>query len=343
MAEVAAAVAEPAAPMSLREHIAAEEPAKALPGAPPPAPAAPAAVEDTPDPEVVADPELAKAIDELEAPKPEETPQEKAARTRKNKEAARKGLVSRLANQRDKERERAATAERELAELRRSTPAPAAAPAAPQPARAAQPVYDGTHPDDPEPTLDAFGDKPDPFVAWSAARADWAARREVRKAHVAGRQASLAASADAKRVDQLKAFDTHATEIRKTDPGFDARIAPLNLTGPMCAVIFGSGELGPYLADALAKDPVAYQRIVALPAQAQFVELGALKATVQASRKAPAAPEPVTQAPPPPSATAGGAAAAATIDTTRPGTSTKDHIAVEEAEIAERRKRGYRY
>src|SRR5215212_8672223 len=100
--------------MSLRDHIAAEE---APAAAPVPTPAVVA--DPTPDPDVVADPELAKEIDALEAPTPEETPAEKAARTKRHKASAQKGLVSRLANQRDRERTRATDLEREVLDLRR--------------------------------------------------------------------------------------------------------------------------------------------------------------------------------------------------------------------------------
>lgn len=329
----------PQAPMSLRDHIATEEPARA-----PVALAAPAPVDATPDPDVEANPELAQEIDALEPPPATETPQEKAARTKRQKASAQKGLVSRLANQRDKERTRAATLERELTELRQRHPAPpAAAPAATQPAQAAAPVYDGSEPNDPEPTLETFADKSDPYVEWTKARTDWAARREVRKAQHTGRQESMAARAHHQRTEALRAFDTHATELRKTEPGFDAAIEHLTLTGPMQAVIFGSGELGPRLALSLANDPALHQRLLSLPPALQYVELGALKATVETARTKAATPAPpITSAPPPPSTTLG-AGVTATDPDTRAGVPLKDHIRIEEAELADRRKRGYRY
>lgn len=335
----------PVAPMSLRDHIAAEEPPAAQPAAPVVAPIVAPIVEPL-DPDVAANPELAAEIDTLEAPPSTETPQEKAARTKRHKAAAQRGLVSRLANQRDKERTRATTAERERDELRQrlQTP-PVASPGQPQPARAAQPpTYDGSHVDDPEPTQAQFENAPDPWLATERAHADWRARKVVRQSNYAAHQASQMGQADQRRTEALRAFDTHAKDVRVEDPGFDAAIEHLELSGPMQAVVFGSGELGPRIARALAKDPAEHQRILALPPQAQFVELGALKATVHAARaKAAATPEPVTQAPSPPSQTAGGTAAAASIDTTKPGTALKDHIQVEEAEIADRRARGLRY
>lgn len=334
-----AAVATPP-PMTLREHIAAEEPAKALPGA---APVVAPVVDATPDPDVESNPDLAKEIDALEAPKPEETPQERAARTKRHKASAQKGLVSRLAHQRDKERERASNLEKEVLDLRRRfDPTPAAKTGQPQP-KAGAPAYDGSHPGDPEPTDEQFATAPDPWLAKERAHADWRARKELRKVEVGKQQHSLAVEADTRRTTALRAFDTHANELRKVEPGFDAAIEHLNLTPPMQAVIFGSGELGPHIALALAKDPATYQRIVALPPQGQLIELGAIKATVGAARaKAAESPIPRTQAPAPPSALAGGVAAAAEPDT-RKGVPLKDHIRIEEAEIADRKKRGYRY
>jgi hypothetical protein len=38
----------------------------------------------------------------------------------------------------------------------------------------------------------------------------------------------------------------------------------------------------------------------------------------------------------------GAGASASTVDTNKPGTSLKDHIRIEEADIAERRRQGYR-
>lgn len=333
----------PVTPMSLAEHIAAEE---APAAAAAPAPVAPIVDDTTPDPDVEANPELKTEIDALEPPKPEETPAEKAARTKRHKASAQKGLVSRLANQRDRERTRASDLERENLELRRRLEPPPPdgtnRPTTTQPARAAQPAYDGRDPKDPEPTLDAYGDQPDPFVAWTAARTDWAARREIRKDQHVRHEASVRTEIQQSRVAALRAFDTHAAALRKTEPGFDAAIEHLTLTPPMQAVIFNSGEAGPALALALARDPALHQRLLSLPPAAQFVELGAFKATVQARHTAPAAPPPTTQAPPPPSALASGAAAAADVDT-RKGVPLKDHIRIEEAEIAERRKRGYRF
>lgn len=328
-------VEQPAAPMSLRDHIAAEEPAKAS------AAAAPVVVK-VETPAVVdepIDPELQQEIDTVEAPQAEETPADKRARTLKNRASAEKAIKTRLANQRDEAR-------RERDELRQklqTQPPPAAAqPATPQPARAARPVYDGTHPDDPEPTLESFGDNPDPLVEWTKARTDWAARRVVRQDRHASRQASEAASMEQSRLTALRAFDTHANDLRTTEPTFDAAIANLDLSGPMQAVIFGSGALGPHLALHLAKDPAEHARILALPPAAQFVELGIAKATVIAARKASTAPQPVTQVPAPPSQTVGGHAPAAELDT-RKGVPLKDHIRIEEAELAERRARGLRY
>jgi hypothetical protein len=325
------------APMTLREHIDAAE--KGLTELPNPAALVVPVVEEP------VDPELQAAVDAVEAPKAEETPQEKAARTKRNQGIADKAIKTRLAHARDREKERADRAERELTDLRQRQQAPPVAlQGQPQPARAVQPSgHDGAHPDDPEPTLDAFGDTTDPYVEWTRARTDWAARREVRRAQVAARDASRAGQAEERRITALRAFDTHAAELRTTEPGFDAAIEHLDLSGPMQAVIFGSGALGPHLALALTKDPVLHARLLTLSPAEQFVELGAFKASVTAARTAAATPpKPVTSAPAPPAQTVGGASATPEVDT-RKGVPFKDHNRIENEREAEARRQGRRY
>lgn len=272
-----------------------------------PNPAAPADAPVVPDPDVEADPELRKAVDELEAPAPEETPQQKAARTKRHKEAAIKRRVTNLAKARDSEKARADAAERERDDLRRRVSEPAA------PQRQTPPAYDGSDPNDPRPTEDQFASDPDPWKAHTIAEAAWTARKEMRKAQHADRQSSMAAQADERRVSALRAFDTHANELRKTEPDFDAAIQHLDLTGPMQAVIFNAGDLGPSLALALARDPALHARLLHAPPAVQFLELGALKTTVAAKAVKAAAPAPIpVTAAPDPHTPVGGAGSAST-------------------------------
>jgi hypothetical protein len=157
---------------------------------PAPVEAKPAPVDDAPDPEVESDPELRQAIDELEAPKPEETPQEKAARTKRHKEAARKGYNTRLANRAAREAQRADALQQELETLRRGQPAggPPAAPAH-QPA----PKQAETDPTDPEPTFEAYAAKhpndADPYAGFLRELNRWDRRQEQRQADAVRRDA----------------------------------------------------------------------------------------------------------------------------------------------------------
>ena len=333
--QVETPISAPLAPMTLREHIAAED--ASVGGALTPKPVETPVIEDPVDPEVE------KEIDALQAPEPEETPAQKRARTIANREKAEKAIKTRLANQRDEARQKAERLEREITELRRT--APVAAPAAaPQAAKPVTPVYDGADPNDPEPTLEAFGDKPDPFVEWTRAHSKWSARVEVRKSDYARDRASRSEAATQSRVAALRAFDAHATELRKTEPTFDAAINDLELSRPMQDVIFSAGELGPHLALHLAKDSQTHSRLLTLPPAQQYVELGIVKAAVTAARTKAAAPPPppVTSAPAPPSQTVGGVSAA-TVPDTRKGVPFKDHVRIENEREAEARREGRRY
>jgi hypothetical protein len=157
---------------------------------PAPVEAKPAPVDDAPDPEVESDPELRQAIDELEAPKPEETPQEKAARTKRHKEAARKGYNTRLANRAAREAQRADALQQELETLRRGQPAggPPAAPAH-QPA----PKQAETDPTDPEPAFADYAakhpDDLDPYAGYLRELNRWDRRQEQRQSDAAKREA----------------------------------------------------------------------------------------------------------------------------------------------------------
>lgn len=286
-------------------------------------PAAPAADVVVADPEIDADPELATAIDELEKPAEQETPQQKAARTKRHKEAAIKSRITKLAKARDGEKERADKAERELTELRaRATQAPAASQPAPTGEPAARAAADD--PKDPEPAFEQWATKhtfedyaakhpnhPDPYAGWTAEFGKdwsrWDRRREQRDADT--RQ--TAATATRARTEAISAFDQHAGDARKEHADFDQKVNDLVLTPPMQSVIFGAGTLGPRIAYALASNPAEYRRIFDLskdaPAMA-FAAMGEFKATVQAGTKT-AAPVPpaVTAAPTPHTPVAAGA------------------------------------
>ena len=180
------------------------------------------AVEEPPDPEVEADPDLRAAIDEIEAPTDNETPAEKGARTRKHKEAARRGYQTRLTN-------KAARLERENMDLRQrlDQPAPPAserrpADAAPRPA-----VPVETDPRDPEPTLESvtakYPDDPDPYARFQREAAAWDRRQERRQewAHHQDEQAMARATQARTKLNQ------HAEHGRGVYRDYDAKLITL--------------------------------------------------------------------------------------------------------------------
>lgn len=177
--------------------------------------------DETPDPDVEADPELRAAIDELEAPPATETPAEKAARTRKHKEAARLGFQTRLRN-------RLTRLEQENRELRQRVSAPPVreperpAGSAPRPAVQAE-----SDPSDPEPTLDAVlaahPDDPDPYARLQRELAAWD-RRQERRADEATRATE---QARVRATEARSRLERHADHGRGVYRDYDAKLTTL--------------------------------------------------------------------------------------------------------------------
>lgn len=293
------------------------------------APVEPVVVDETPDPEVEANPELRAEIDSIEKPKDNETPAEKRARTIRNKEAARKGYTTRLANKAEREKLGREAAERERDELRRrleTAGTPGGQPTAARPAAA--PAVDPSV--GPEPSFDtwaqantfeAFAEKhpnhPDAYAGWQAEFGkEWNRWDRKREAAEAGR-ASQAEQSDRSFKTALDEFDKHSEPLRRTRPDFDAKVLNLDLTRPMASAIFGSGELGPHIGLYLADHPDEYRRIAALGHSQQLIELGALKATVSATVKPAAAASTTVNVPPEPH-TPVGAGASGAVGTPKP-------------------------
>lgn len=292
----------------------------------PQTPAAP--VEDvTPDPEIEADPDLKSEIDKIEPPKPEETPAEKAARTRRHKAAAQQGAKTRLQNDRDRLR-------RENEDLRRQVAAPTTTRTEPlknQPPAEARP-----DPNDPEPvfgekSLQAFMEKnpdhPDPYAGALSEHnrkvAAWDRRQEIREA-AATRQAEDRRAADDRTTAKLRSYAT-AGAAKHQD--YDETVGALDaLLGDHPA----NRIIAEFSAESKAEAEFAYQlgknldglsaALRAGPARLMAF-LGATEATVLASAKAAPAPPPITAAPTPHTPVGAGASAnAGTNPAARPGT-----------------------
>jgi hypothetical protein len=291
-------------------------------------------VDETPDPEVEADPELRKAIDELEAPKDNETPAEKRARTIKHKEAARKGFQTRLVN-------KATRLERENTELRQRLQAPVGQPhAAAAVAHRPAPKAEASDPSDPEPTLDtseralsAFiakhPDHPDPYAGLIAehnrALSQWDRRQADRT--TAAERATAQQTERARQVGERTG--KHAEHARGVHRDFDTAI------GSLATAIHGH-QADEAIADALSdiEDPKVGGEVLYRLASQLDATLAAIKAgprallrhigaierdiTAAAPKPAPAAPL-VTAAPAPHSPVIAASSASSTFDPKKSG------------------------
>jgi hypothetical protein len=321
-------------PTSLREHIQAEEaesqggtgaPADAVtPGAPP--------VEE-PVPQLSAD---HAAEQEADSVKPDAELSEAARTLRKGRAEARKakiqGEIDELVATRNRLRD-------DIASHRAAEPRPAAS-SAPRPATAH--VAD---PDDPKPKEDDYQD----YGQFLIDNARWAARDEFRQQQAAAHARSRRTEAEQRLDAHAKKLDGQHAALREEYADADAVIE--TFTGALrdahpqqtrdIASYLASSDVGGQIAYRLGKDAEALKDVLKAPNQ---MALARALARVESAITSPKPAAPVTRAPAPPKHTVGGGASSTSApDTTKPGTLLKDHIRAEEAEIAERRRAGYRY
>lgn len=316
---------------TLAEHIAAEEAELHPPSEPPASPPPPASA----PPPVVEPPKE-------EPPPADNTPEAEADSTKPDAELSEAGRTMRAS--RLDERKKRIEAEvadlqakiRERNDLRRQlateTPTPAGDRAGtPAPGTAFSfPTFDAwqTETGNAEKSYDDYTDaRTDARFAFNEARSRAASERaeSARAVHEA-----------------VRTFDERARPYREQYSDFDALVSDLVLTPPMQTAAFRDAD-GPAIVYHLAKHAADYARIAQLPPAEQLIELGTIRAALVAARTKPAATKPLTSAPPPPSQTVGSSASPATVDTTKIGTSARDHYRIEQAEIDERRRAGYRY
>lgn len=258
-----------------------------------------------PEPDPEPDPDLQAAVDEIEPPAAEETPQQRSARTKKHREAAIKARVTKLAKARDAERQRAERLERELQQLRTRPPAPNPPDRVDRPTAEA---YDGADPKDPEPEPKDY----DSDYAWTRAHARWAARVERRIADHAARESYrtrvAAERADADRQAFVSGQQTLKERIeayKTTHPDFDAKTTNVEYSLLTHRVLMRSDE-GPAIAEYLADTPDLNAQIrdwSQTDPERALIALGRVEAEILARRKAP--PKPST-APAPPARTLDG-------------------------------------
>lgn len=206
---------------------------------------------------------------------------------------------------------------------------------------------------DPEPTFDAYRsahpDDPDPYTGWVREHNRWAAREEIRIAnqtsHASRQRASETQAAQAVMADLAQRSD-HA---RGKFSDYDAVIEPVITaiaSNPQrerdvtAFVLHLPKEVSGEVMYRLGKDKAALQAVLSARNRTDLT-----RALLDVERAiTPPKPEaqPKTTAAAPMDTTGGGSTATETLDT-RKGVPLKDHIRIEEAEIADRRKRGYRY
>lgn len=309
--------AAPAAPTTLRDHIAAME-----------APSQPLAAESA-APAPVVDETTAEA--EADSTRPDAELSEAGRKLRGNRLDARKAkLHTEITELNELLRQRK--------ELREQISAVAPQPPAPT---AARPAVD---PGDPEPTFESFvaanPNHADPYAGFLRAQAAWDRRQENKLASAElSRQQQIAAQRQA-----LGHYETRATELRAKHSDFDAVTSAFieqyaqHPYSQAVAAFIAHDPAGAQVLYHLAKTPDAAKSLFA-PGVNPFVELGAVKATVTAATRRPET-KPITAAPAPPSQTAGTGATATHDD---PNTrSFGEHMRIENARELERRRAGMR-
>lgn len=273
-------------------------------------------------PDEPVDEEVIREIDAMAPPIDAETPEQKVVRIKENRTRANKGLISRLANERD-------AARAEIARLKAAQPAisqpevaaPAGAkPAAPSPA---QPASVGD-PRDPEPTYDSFAeahpDHPDPYAGYLREQAKWDRRQEARQADQQRRTESATAA-----VQQATArYRERVETVRKAHPNYYDVVDPFvnaakghPYSAAVTETVLTDPEFGPLVLYRLATDREAARAVYNQPSERQaLVQLGMIRASMSAM-PAPK-PVPVTPAalPPEPIKPVGGNAMPTTGDPT---------------------------
>jgi hypothetical protein len=295
---------------SLAAHILTETPPVETPDPDPSPPETPPAV----DPAVV-------AAAEADSAAPDASVSAAARALRANRADVRKARIQAEIDAKVREREELRA---EVARLKQQTH-PAAAP---EPAET-----------EAKPKLEDFED----FSAFMDARDAWTWRQAERKAEAKIQEAQQTAVLSTQRAQLVQ----RATETRATHADYDDVVEPVVARfdgypgAHVVADFIASSPVGGALFYRLGKDPAALDAV--LTADSPSALTRAL-ARLEAQVTAPASPAPITtRAPAPPRHTVGGGAQSTTMDTNRDGVSLADHTRIEEAELADRRRRGLRY
>jgi hypothetical protein len=242
------------------------------------------------------DPETQAEVDKIEPPTDHETPAEKAARTRKHKEAARKGFQTRQAN-------KLTRLERENQELRQRLTAPAGEPA--RPASAPRPAATAEPSTDPKPTFDTWAAKntfeafaaanpnhPDPYLGWKAAFDD---ERDAWKERDAARRDRVTQT-ERQQQEARKRYDDLADPLRAKHADYDAKVTDMAqaIAGTWVDDAVGeftkSSKVGGEVLYRLASDPAATRKALAEGPIRFGAYLVGLEKEFTAAAEKPAAP-----------------------------------------------------
>ena len=285
---------------------AGETPTETPPGVTPPVQAVPPPEEGEDDPVIQAE------IDKAEPPKPEETPQDRAARTKRNRRKAQAAYATRVTRERDEARQKVTDLEARFNSRRQPPVEPPAEPPGS--------TYDGTDPKDPAPKGEQFQNDHDYFkasVAYEVRVQNRIARHEHQqeRARTSTVERERAASQDLER--RTGVLQNANAEFGKTHSDFDETTKDV-VYGP--DIIFGVVDLEEPSAVLyhLAKHPEELsevRRLFETNPRSAMARLGRLEAGILAARQTP--PKPST-APPPPEQTISGRQAASSVASEKP-------------------------
>jgi hypothetical protein len=256
------------------------------------------------------DPETEKEIEAREQPKDGETPAEKRARTLRHKEAARKAIATRLANQRDAARRERDEAARELEEWRsgRRSAQPrdtGGTPPAETPNRAgAEP--ETTSETRPKPTLkdfplEKFTQEDDPYAAQQAALSEAVIDWKDEQRASAARDSHRRAQREQEQRQIATKYGEQVTEAKSRLTDFDAVIAALDAAVPKTALgadlhaLVIRSDVGADVAYHLGRNPEALKFLTESQTFHELsIRFGEVQADVKRTRKAapPAAAAP---------------------------------------------------
>jgi hypothetical protein len=161
---------------------------------------------------------------------------------------------------------------------------------------------DRQEPQPPKPQSDGAPKREDfpDYEAYIEAKAEWKADKKVEERFAKKAEEDSQTRTKAEREKLMQDFRGHAAKVAKEIEDFEdvMSTSEAKVTEPMTEAMLHAGEIGARIAYHLAKNPEEAERIAALPASRQAVEIGKLEmklSSPEAQPKKPSkAPEPIT-------------------------------------------------